>query len=253
MSIRVLIIEDEHSAAENLKYLLKKTDPFIVVEKTIETVTDAVAFFTVSPNIDLVFMDIHLADGISFQIFEAIPVNIPIIFTTAYDEYTLEAFKVNSVDYLLKPIDEEELKRAVEKYKSTRLQPFSTELYHILQAIGKEKKSYKSTYLVQQRDTLYPLKVADVAYFTIDNGIVKAISKDNESYVINKKLEEIELELDPKQFFRTNRQYIVHRNAVENFKLYFNGKLILNIRPKPNEQIIVSKAKASIIKEWMDV
>ncbi|WP_299121298.1 LytTR family DNA-binding domain-containing protein [uncultured Tenacibaculum sp.] len=250
--MNVLIIEDEQAAAENLKYLLKEIDPLITVETVIDTVVDAVDFFNKEHSIALAFFDIHLADGISFEIFEKVQVNVPIIFTTAFDEYAIKAFKVNSVDYLLKPIDEEELKDAIDKYKSTRqASPINEQFQQMLQLIKSEKKSYKNTYLVQQRDTLIPLNVNDVAYFTIDDSIVKAVVKDNKSFIIDKKLEDIETELNPALFFRANRQFIVNRNAIENLQLYFNGKLILNVNPKPQEQIVVSKAKAPQLKNWM--
>ncbi|MCF2875790.1 MULTISPECIES: LytR/AlgR family response regulator transcription factor [unclassified Tenacibaculum] len=250
--MNVLIIEDEQAAAENLKYLLKEIDPSITVETVIDTVVDAVDFFNKEHSIALAFFDIHLADGISFEIFEKVQVNVPIIFTTAFDEYAIKAFKVNSVDYLLKPIDEEELKDAIDKYKSTRqASPINEQFQQMLQLIKSEQKSFKNTYLVQQRDTLIPLNVDDVAYFTIDDSIVKAVVKDNKSFIIDKKLEDIETELNPALFFRANRQFIVNRNAIENLQLYFNGKLILNVNPKSQEQIVVSKAKAPQLKNWM--
>lgn len=193
-----------------------------------------------------------MADGISFEIFEKTQVNIPIIFTTAYDEYAIKAFKVNSIDYLLKPIDEDELKDAIDKYKTSKqTTALPVQFQQMLQLISAEKKPYKNTYLVQHRDTITPLKVNDVAYFYIEASIVKAITNDNKSYVIDKKLEDIVHELNPELFFRVNRQYIVHKNAIENLQFYFNGKLILNIIPKAKEQVIVSKVKAPQLKNWM--
>ena len=251
--MNVLIIEDEQAAAENLKYLLKEIEPSITFETVIDTVVDAVDFFNKEHSVELAFFDIHLADGISFEIFEKTQVNVPIIFTTAYDEYAIKAFKVNSVDYLLKPIDEDELKEAINKYKTTKQTRLLTDQFQqMLQLMSAEKKSYKSTYLVQQRDTLVPLSVDNVAYFTIDASIVKAVTRDNKSFIIDKKLEDIEIELNPELFFRANRQFIVNRNAIENLQLYFNGKLILNVNPQPEEQIIVSKAKAPQLKNWMN-
>lgn len=252
--MKVLIIEDEFAAVENLKYLLKDIEPSIEIEKVIDSVEEAINYFNGNIASELVFMDIHLADGISFDIFEKTQVNIPIIFTTAYNEYALKAFKVNSIDYLLKPIDEEELKESIDKYKSSKnIQPDNTQLKNLLALLNENKKEYKSTYLVQQRDTLIPLDTNDIAYFTIDEGIVKAITLDNKSYTIDKKLEDIEAELDTRKFFRANRQFIVQRKAVKNLQLYFNGKLLLNIIPKPNEQIVISKAKAPLLKQWMNI
>jgi len=250
--MNVLIIEDEPAAAENLKYILKEIEPSITFETVIDTVVDAIDFFNSPHNIELAFFDIHLADGISFEIFEKAQVNSPIIFTTAYDEYAIKAFKVNSIDYLLKPIDEDELKNAINKYKTSKqTTSLPKQFQQVLQMLNIEKRTFKSTYLVQQRDTFIPLSVNEIAYFTIDTGIVKAISFDEKEYNISEKLEDIETQINPDEFFRVNRQFIVHRKAIKNLQLYFNGKLILNLEPKPTEQIVVSKAKAPQLKKWM--
>ncbi|MEJ2112650.1 MAG: LytTR family DNA-binding domain-containing protein [Flavobacteriaceae bacterium] len=250
--MNVLIIEDEPAAAENLKYILKEIEPSITFETVIDTVVDAIDFFNSPHNIELAFFDIHLADGISFEIFEKAQVNSPIIFTTAYDEYAIKAFKVNSIDYLLKPIDEDELKDAINKYKTSKqTTSLPKQFQQLLQMLNTEKRTFKSTYLVQQRDTFIPLSVNEIAYFTIDTGIVKAISFDEKEYNISEKLEDIETQINPDEFFRVNRQFIVHRKAIKNLQLYFNGKLILNLEPKPTEQIVVSKAKAPQLKKWI--
>ena len=250
--MKVVIIEDEKAAAENLRFLLSEAAPSIYVDKVIDSVSEAVKYFSGDNTSDLAFFDIHLADGISFDIFNKVEVKIPIIFTTAYDEYAIRAFKVNSVDYLLKPIDADELKEALDKYRATKyITPMDIQIQEMFRTLSSETRSYKSTYLVQQRDTLIPLNVHDVAYFTIDTGIVKAITLQNREYIIDEKLEDIEEHLNPNEFFRANRQFIVHRTAIENLRLYFNGKLILNINPKPLEQIVVSKAKAPHLKKWL--
>ena len=251
--MKVVIIEDEKAAAENLKFLLRTVDSTIEVDRIIDTVSGAVDYFSQQNDIELAFFDIHLADGISFKIFDKVQIETPIIFTTAYDEYALKAFKVNSIDYLLKPIDEDELKEAMDKYRFTNKKvPMDSQLQQVLQILTTDRKMYKSTYLVQQRDTLIPLSVDDVAYFTIDAGIVKAISFDSKGYIMDENLENIEMELNPNQFFRVNRQFIIQRRAIENLQLYYNGKLILNVSPKTSDQIIVSKAKAPQLKKWIN-
>ncbi|MEM6863861.1 MAG: LytTR family DNA-binding domain-containing protein [Bacteroidota bacterium] len=251
--MKVVIIEDEKAAAENLKFLLRTVDSTIEVDRIIDTVSGAVDYFSQQNDIELAFFDIHLADGISFKIFDKVQIETPIIFTTAYDEYALKAFKVNSIDYLLKPIDEDELKEAMDKYRFTNKKvPMDSQLQQVLQILTTDRKMYKSTYLVQQRDTLIPLSVDDVAYFTIDAGIVKAISFDRKGYIMDENLENIEMELNPNQFFRVNRQFIIQRRAIENLQLYYNGKLILNVSPKTSDQIIVSKAKAPQLKKWIN-
>ncbi len=250
--MKVVIVEDEFVAAENLKFILNQIDSSIMIEAEIDTVADAVDYFKSSPQVDLAFFDIHLAEGISFEIFEQVEVNIPIIFTTAYDEYALKAFKVNSIDYLLKPINSEELQSALQKFKSAQAPLDTVQLLQAFKQISEQKKTYKQSYLVQKRDTLIPLKVSDVAFFSIEQGIVKAYTFSNSFFVIDEKLEDIEGELNPDQFFRANRQFIINREAIQNLKLYFNGKLIVNTTPAASEQIVVSKAKARLLKDWMN-
>ncbi|MGB5820924.1 MAG: LytTR family DNA-binding domain-containing protein [Saonia sp.] len=251
--MKILIIEDEKAAAENLKYLLSEIEDSIQIEAIIDSVKDSIRFFEKGPSVELVFMDIHLADGISFEIFEKVKVDIPIIFTTAYDEYAIQAFKLRSIDYLLKPMDEGELREAIHKFKQTReLYRPKEELQELLKFLKTEKKSHKTTYLAQQRDTLIPLPVKEIAYFIVDAGLVKAVTFNNKGFLLDKKLEDIESEVDPDQFFRVNRQYVVQRKAIQNLQLYFNGKLILNIDPKPQEKIVVSKAKAPKLKLWIN-
>ncbi len=250
--MRVVILEDEKTAAENLKYLLTEIDQSIYVESVLDTVSGAVDYFSKDHDCELAFFDIHLADGNSFEIFDKVQINVPLIFTTAYDEYALKAFKVNSVDYLLKPIDEEELAEAIDKFKSSKHNyQLTDELRQILKNLNQPSKKFKSSFLVPFRDMLIPLDVNEIAYFTIDLGITKAITFDNKTYIIDEKMEDIEACLNPDQFFRANRQFIIQKRAIANLTIYFNGKLILNIEPKPAERIIISKAKAPILKSWI--
>ncbi|GGZ79999.1 LytR/AlgR family response regulator transcription factor [Algibacter mikhailovii] len=253
--MKVVIVEDEIAAAENLTYLINSVDADIEIIKVLDSVKASVAYFSQKVEADLVFMDIHLADGISFEIFDQVVLNIPVVFTTAYDQYALKAFKVNSIDYLLKPINEEELTEAINKFKdrSTQSATNDNQLEGLLELINSKTKSFKTTYLVHHRDELLPIKTDDVAYFYIETGIVKAVTFTNKPYIIDKKLEDIELELDPELFHRVNRQFIVNRNAVANIKFYFNGKLIMNVNPTASERIVVSKAKASAVKNWMNM
>lgn len=253
--MKVVIVEDEIAASENLAYLLNSIDPKIEIVKVVDSVKLAVAYFSETTEAELVFMDIHLADGISFEIFEQVKIDIPIIFTTAYDQYAIQAFKVNSVDYLLKPLNEEELSEAINKFKtnSKLAQPVNNQIQGMLELLQTKSKAYKTTYLVQKRDELIPIKTQDIAYFYIDIGIVKAVTFNNQPYIINKKLEDIEMELNPENFHRVNRQFILNKNSVVNIKFYFNSKLIINTNPPFPERIVASKAKANDIKEWMNM
>ncbi|MDT7827504.1 LytTR family DNA-binding domain-containing protein [Pricia sp. S334] len=252
--MKVLIIEDELAASDNLAYLLQSIDRNIEVIAVLDSVKASVDFFSKPHEAELVFMDIHLADGISFEIFERTSIDVPVIFTTAYNQYALKAFKFNSIDYLLKPIDKDELADALQQFKIQNSEKSidDRQVKGLLDLIQTERKNYKTTFLVGLRDQLIPLKTDNIAYFRIDTGIVKAITSDNKSYTVDEKLEDIEKELNPENFYRANRQFIIHREAVVNLKAYFNGKLIVEVTPVCDERIVVSKAKASEFKEWME-
>ncbi|MDG1804956.1 LytTR family DNA-binding domain-containing protein [Flavicella sp.] len=253
--MKVVIVEDEIAASDNLTYILKSINSEIEVLNVIDSVADAIDYFSNPTEAVLVFMDIHLADGISFEIFEKVKIEIPIIFTTAYDQYAIQAFKVNSLDYLLKPVSEEDMEGALQKYEKASANSVAIEdqlkgVMSLLQA--STNNNYKLSYLIQKRDELIPIKVADIAYFFIDMGIVKAVTFEKQEYTLNKKLETIEEELDPTNFTRVNRQYILNKQSIDKLKFHFNGKLIVDVHPKTEERIIVSKLKASEIKAWLN-
>lgn len=251
--MKVLIIEDEPAASEDLTYLLRSIDPNIEVVAVLDSVKASIAFFSKPHVAELVFMDIHLADGISFEIFEQARIDIPVVFTTAYNQYALKAFKFNSIDYLLKPIDKEELADALQQFKVQNKGKGidDRQVKGLLDLIGTKRKKYKTTFLVPHRDELIPLKTENIAYFRIDTGVVKAITNENTSFAIEDKLEDIEEELDDSLFYRANRQFIIGKDAVVNLKTYFNGKLIVVVNPVCDERIVVSKAKAAEFKDWL--
>ena len=253
--MKAVIIEDEHAAVLNLEFLLKSIDANIQIVAIIDTVTDAIDFFQKENGYDVVFMDIHLADGNSFEIFKAIKPKSPIIFTTAYDQYAIQAFKVNSIDYLLKPIQGSELRNAIEKFKQTQSQLpiFNQQMQGLFNLIQNQKKSYRQSYLVQKGDTLIPIASNDFAFFYIQNGIVRGTTIKNVSYHLDGRLEDLENELNPQKFYRANRQYLVQRSAIKNLSIYFNGRLIVNTTPVAKEQIIVSKANAPKFKAWLNL
>ncbi|PCI10181.1 MAG: DNA-binding response regulator [Flavobacteriaceae bacterium] len=252
--MKVIIVEDEIAASENLAYLLNEIDSTIKVVKVLDSVKSAVNYFSKPTDADLVLMDIHLADGISFEIFDQVDLKIPVIFTTAYDQYAIKAFKVNSVDYLLKPIDEEELSEALEKFDSQKV-PVSTsnnQIEGLLSLIKNQNEQFKTTFLVRTRDELKPILTENIAILYLDTGMIKAITFDNKKYTIDGKLEDVESELNPKIFYRVNRQMILQKKAIVSIKFYFNSKLIVITNPKFKERIVVSKAKATAFKNWMD-
>ena len=249
--MKALIIEDEVLAAQSLQKLITEVAPDTEVIATLQSIEESVAWFDENPMPDLVFMDIPLADGSSFAIFEQVQITCPIIFTTAYDEYALKAFEVSSIDYLLKPINRNDLTRAMNKFnafvgeKSNNNEAIDA----LMRQIGM-KKNYKSCFLVPERDKLIPLATANIAYFYIDTKTVKAITLDEHTYYMSQTLDDIMLQLNPDDFFRANRQFIVSRKAVKDLTIWFGNKLSLNLSVKIPEQIIISKAKVSEFKNW---
>ncbi|MEL7118580.1 MAG: LytTR family DNA-binding domain-containing protein [Bacteroidota bacterium] len=251
--MKAIIIEDEQSAADNLRFLLKSVAPEIQIIQSIETVSDAIAFFKENNTYDLVFMDIHLADGNSFEIVKEVEPAAPIIFTTAYDRYAIQAFKLNSIDYLLKPIREIELKKSILKFKDTHQKMlFSTgQIETLISLMHTPKKKYRNSFLVQKKDTFIPVASKDFAFFFIHNGVVKGKNTNGQTLSFNEKLEDLENDLDPELFFRANRQYLIQRSAIKSLQTYFNGRLVVNLQPQEKDKIVVSKANASRLKAWL--
>ncbi len=251
--MKAVLIEDEESAVLNLEYLLKSLGSDVRIIELIDTVSDAINFFKKRKDYDLVFMDIHIADGNSFEIMKEVEPVAPIIFTTAYDQYAIEAFKLNSIDYLLKPIREQELNNALQKFNNRRRDTLISfqQIEVLMDLIQTPPKEFRSSFLVQKEDTFIPVASKDFAFFFIQNGVVRGTTKENITYFFNDKLEDLENTLNPATFFRANRQYLVQRSAIKSLQSYFNGRLILNVKPTTKEQIIVSKANASKLKAWL--
>lgn len=255
--MKIAIIEDEPKIAESLKLILMEIDPSISVMKILSSVKSSVEWLRVNQSsCDLLFMDINLTDGLSFEIFNQIESNTPIVFLTAYDQYALDAFKVNGVDYILKPFDKTKIKQSLKKFKSltqTGSNPTNAEsLQHLLEVVASKTITNKrKSYLVYHQDKLIPLAVDDISWFYKSNQVTYACTISKKKYVIDDALDKIQNEVSSVNFYRANRQFIVSKNAIENIAIYFNGRLIVNILPKPDEKIIVSKAKATDFKKWL--
>lgn len=251
--MKVLIIEDEAPAARRLTQLIKEAKPNAVILDQLDSVESAIEWFSNNPVPDLAFMDIQLADGLSFEIFENTEVRCPVIFTTAYDEYAVKAFKVNSIDYLLKPIDNNELKRAFDKYD--KLQSNNSpviDISEIVKTLGKQQ-NYKNRFLVKQGQRLIPVDAARIAYFFAEDKLVLLVTNDNHKYIVDFTLEQLESKLNSQYFFRINRKIITSRPAVKDIHLSFNGKLKIYLKPdlKEGEGIFVSRERAPEFKTWM--
>ncbi len=246
--MNIAIIEDEPAAVEQLRSLLHQLDASIHIMATLDGVSESLAWFQTHKP-DLIFSDIQLADGLCFEIYEKIQLFTPIIFTTAYDQYALRAFKLNSVDYLLKPIDKEALAFALDKFKNQQLLQLET-LQALIQQQAFVPKVYRKSFLIAYRDKLLPIKTADFAYFFIENGLVWGQLHDGRKYLIDQKLEELEAQLDPTDFIRANRQYIVARTAVTSIEPYVHSRAIVTLLPVAPFALIISKERVSFFKKW---
>ena len=255
--MKVLILEDEPGAAQNLLDLIHEVDGSLEVLAILESVKEAVDWLGKQNAPELGFFDIRLADGLSFEVFEKASIEFPVIFTTAYDEYALKAFKVNSIDYLLKPVDKEALAKALNKYKSIYLRedPYDAESVRntIHDVRLHEGKRYKKSFLVYVKDKIIPVAVDQIAYFFLDNDLVYCRTSDNRKFILDQALDKIGSQLNPDDFYRANRQYIVSRQAIQSAAQHFNRKLKLQLKPQPEKEVFISKTKAPAFKEWLEV
>lgn len=246
--MKALIIEDETAAALNLAAILKQTAPDVEVVATLESVEESVGWLRANPQPDLIFMDIHLADGNSFRIFDFVEITAPVIFTTAYDQYALEAFKVNSIDYLLKPLNEGDVRRALDKLR--RLTGDERRAYGSrVRKMADERR--EEVFLVHVRDRIIPLRREDIAFCYTSNERVSAHTFGGESYQLDKTLEALQALLPEQDFFRANRQFIVSRRAVKDIVVWFGSRLALNLQVETPERIIISKARVPEFKAWL--
>ena len=254
--IKALIVEDEELAAERLQKLIKDVDPKIEILSIIDSVESTINWLQNNPPPDLLFLDIQLADGRSFEIFEHIKVQSPVIFTTAYDEYAIKAFELNSIDYLLKPIKIEGLKKSIDKYKKIK-EYFSesdlqNKVYNLLSSIKNEDKTYKNRFLINKGDTLIPVSTNEIAYFYAEDKVNFIVTFDEKKYFINYSLDTLQEMLDPKLFQRVNRQFILSINSIKKVHNYFNYKLKIEVNPLIDKDIIISRANVVEFKKWMN-
>jgi DNA-binding LytR/AlgR family response regulator len=250
--MKTIIIEDEQLAARRLENMVKTIDPSIEILATLESVEESVAWLKTNPQPDLIFLDIHLEDGLSFSIFDKVKVNSPIIFTTAFDEYAIKAFKLKSIDYLLKPIVQDDLEKAIAKYREwgekSQLINLS-ELYKLMQV---KEKSYRERFSVVVGQKLKSIEVKDIAYFFSTSGITFVAMNTKSQYSLDMSLDNLLEELDPKQFFRVNRQYLVGLSSIVNIHIFPKSRLKLELNPTVPEGVFVSLDKVVDFKKWVD-
>lgn len=253
--MKILIVEDEQPAAKQLAKLIRKARPQAQFLPALDSIESVVDFFNSPPSLpDLIFMDIQLADGLSFTIFDQIQIDIPMIFTTAFDQYALRAFKVNSIDYLLKPVDPDELVNALEKFETIYLNrptPITPDLLSELKN-ALTQPQYKERFLIKIGQQLIYLRTEEIRYFFSEDSLVYAITEKNKKHLIDYSLEQLEQVLQPKFFFRINRKIILHLEAIDRIHTYFNGRLKLDMLPKQELEPIVSRDRVADFKKWLD-
>ncbi|MCB0542008.1 MAG: response regulator transcription factor [Saprospiraceae bacterium] len=247
--MKVLLIEDEIPAARQLSKLLLAHDPALQIIDTLDSVENAVRWLRTFPSPDLVFMDIQIADGLSFDIFHQVKVNAPVIFTTAFDQYAVQAFKVNAVDYLLKPVDPSELDRAMEKIRQQRDGGANFNFESLSKYFRKEQ--YKERFLVKTGQQLAFLTTSDIAFFRSSDGLTQAYTFTGKKHFVDHSLDDLERLLDPAAYFRVSRSVILGLEAILKIHPHLNGRLKLETRPSAPEDLFVSRERVADFKNWL--
>ncbi|GAB2569199.1 LytR/AlgR family response regulator transcription factor [Spirosoma areae] len=258
----VLILEDEAITAEELRHYVRDIDPTIEVLALLETIEDAVHFLKTHESPDLIFSDIQLADGLSFEVFEQVPVRCPVIFCTAFDEYAMQAFSANGIDYVLKPFDRKAIAGSLSKFRTLQAAfqhhtpaPLTPPALNepLQRLIDQLRPARRSSFLVNYRGKYFPIPVGEIAFFYTENEIVWLYKSSGEKYDLDHTLDELETLLDPAQFYRANRQFIVRYEAIQEFEAYFNRKLAVRLHLATPEPVIISKAKAGEFMRWLEL
>ena len=251
--MRILIIEDELPAARRIEQLIRQQRPQVEILAVIDSISEAVKWFAQNPAPELILMDIHLADGLSFDIFQSIKIQSMVIFTTAYDQYAIRAFKVNSIDYLLKPIDALELKSALDKYDQVRGNTVSFD-YSMLNGMldNLKNRNYRERFLVKFGNAFTYIQAQEMRFCYAEDSLVFTRLADGKKYSLDHTLEQLEQLLNPTHFFRINRKILLHIDAVDKIHPYFNNRLKLELQPSPGFEIVVSRERVQDFKNWID-
>ncbi|MDP4276210.1 MAG: LytTR family DNA-binding domain-containing protein [Bacteroidota bacterium] len=250
--MNILILEDEERNANRLIRLLKDIDPSFRIIGPLTSIEVTIAYLRANASPDLILADIRLSDGLSFEALKEAPSFVPIVFTTAFDEYAVQAFKYNSFDYLLKPIDAVELAAAIEKVNLNGKTYSDESLRQLFDALQRSDYKYRERFLLPFRDGYRIFNVKDINHIFTENKIVRLFFKDGTSETVFISMDELEKQLDPARFFRANRQFIVNMESIRFLGNYFKGKLILRLNDYPQLDIIISKDKAPLLKDWIN-
>lgn len=251
--MNILIIEDEEPSAKRLKKMVMELAPGAIIPENIVSVASGIEWFKQNPQPDLIFSDIQLSDGLSFEIFKHVDVHCPVIFITAYDQYAIEAFKVNSIDYLLKPIKQEDLYTAFNKFKklnsTDKKQPL--DINKILETVNASKTGFKTRFIVRYGEHIKTVKIEECAYFYTEDKINFLVTAEGRRYTIDYNLDNLEGLLDPKTFFRINRQYIISINSIKEMFSYTKSRVLVKLNPPSKHETIVSTERSGDFKSWL--
>ena len=248
----MLIFEDETLSAEHLTKLIRKCDPSIEILDVIESVSKGTDWLNAHPLPDLLLMDIQLSDGTCFELFKKIRIEIPVIFTTAFNEYAIRAFKVNSIDYLLKPVDYQELHQALEKFRKQVQKTRPVQIYEELYMRLLKDSQYKKRLLIRVGEQLKQVSTGDIAYCVSEEGMCWVVTRGKNRYPLDFSLDEMEKLLDPDIFFRINRQFLINSDSIGKIHTYFNNRLKLQLQPVPDADVIVSRERVNDFKRWLN-
>lgn len=251
--MRIVIIEDEQLMAQDLAETILRVEPSFQIVKVLESVKSAIAYFQENPTIDLIFSDIQLGDGLSFEVFKEVKITTPVIFCTAYDVYGLTAFKANGIDYILKPFSQEVIAESIEKYKQLKRSLSNPQVdFELIAGLFERKQQQEISILVYVKDKIVPIKLSEIACFYIENDLSYLATFNGKSHAINKSLDELE-KISGSNFYRANRKWLIHRNAIKEASHYFHRKLLihLSVPITIDESITVSKVKATSFLTWL--
>lgn len=248
--MKVLILEDENLAAETMARMLTEADKDIEIVGSLRSVESATEWLTKNPHPDLIVSDVQLLDGLCFEIFNRVKIDKPVIFTTAFDQYAIRAFEVHSIDYLLKPVQQSKLEQSLKKLKSRSQQPVKFE--EVLSYLRSQQPEFKSRFMVRIGQRILAIPVENIAYFSSESKLTYIVTSDNKRYPFDLPLDEVDQQLDPKIFFRINRQYIVRFSAIAEIHPYFKGRIKLKLNPNQPDEIVVSSERTPEFKKWLD-
>lgn len=249
--MNILLIEDEEPAAKRLQKMIAEIEPAAAVSDNIVSIASAIKWLKENPLPDLIISDIQLADGLSFEIFKTIEILCPVIFTTAYDQYAIEAFRVNSIDYLLKPVKKEELVKALEKYKKLQKPAAPLDIEQLLKSIQPQAQDYKKRFVVRYGEHIKTIGIDEVAYFYTEDKVNFLTTRENRRFTVDFNLDTLETMLDPKEFFRINRQYIIGIRSIAEMFAYSKSRVLIKLNPPAKHETVVSTERSADFKLWL--